>query len=153
MTPEQYDRWLDFAVRMARNGWENMTEARRGRLESSVRSFISYQDRLGDVSDIKSWDDSPAYICDRVTEWFSSEHEHYWTDRRGDQIEFGNKFYTQLRCCICAGLDIAAEPSAGVMGFTVADLQRMYDGVIPEWISGQFNTDLNQLETNERILL
>lgn len=41
----------------------------------------------------------------------------------------------RVRCCIRAGLDLASEPSAGVLGFEICDLRRMYRGNIPAWIN------------------
>ncbi len=38
-----------------------------------------------------------------------------------------------------AGLDMASEPSAGVVGFTIGDLRRMYPEGLPEWIAGGFH--------------
>lgn len=49
-----------------------------------------------------------------------------WEDTWGDRI----------RSCIRAGIDMAVEPSAGVMGFTAGDLRRMYRGNVPDWITG-----------------
>lgn len=39
-----------------------------------------------------------------------------------------------MRCCIRAGLDMAAEPSGGVLGFTAGDVRAMYPEGVPEWM-------------------
>ena len=53
-----------------------------------------------------------------------------------------HRFEAQISCCIRAGFDVAVAPSAGVLGFTVGTLRRMYDGDIPDWISNFFKEPL-----------
>lgn len=48
-----------------------------------------------------------------------------WADTWGNRVQ----------CCIRAGLDLASEPSGGVLGFEICDLRRMYRGNIPAWIN------------------
>jgi hypothetical protein len=43
-----------------------------------------------------------------------------------------------VRCCVRAGMDLASAPSAGVVGFTVGDLRRMYPEGVPGWITSEF---------------
>lgn len=75
------------------------------------------------------------------------EFRQYATYARGrdpkcrcDDIE--DRYYEQwdeqwggpVHCCIRAGLDFAAGPSAGVLGFTAGDVRRMYPEGVPEWV-------------------
>lgn len=139
MTREQYERWKDFSVRMALRGFKNMTPARANSLAEEVQDFIS--NREDEFEKIESWDHGDIYICDYVSETFS-HFEH--VDKHGELREA--KFITQIECCIRAGLDMAAEASAGVLGFDVGDLRRMYPEGFPDWLdNGDWPTPLKDL--------
>lgn len=130
MDATQYARWEDFALRMARQGWPTITEQRKGRLVTELTGFLdAYR---ADAPRITSWDNGDLPVCDEAMEWFDA-HDHG---------EGHNTFYTQIQCCLRSGLDLVAEASAGVLGFTVGDVRRMYEGTIPAWIAAQYNGDL-----------
>lgn len=131
MTSEQFENWLEFATRMARNGWPHLTEHRRTILEQDVREFIEVM--RPEMAEINDWDQGPVvHVCDYVREFFDM-HDHY--DQYGERH---GRYSDQLQCCIRAGLDVAAEPSAGVIGFSVGDVRRMFDGVLPLWVASVF---------------
>lgn len=133
MTPQEYDRWKDFSIRMALHAFPDATEARRKKIAANIEGFFSWYDGE-DVSEIVDWDNAPAYICDRVDDHLS-RHLHYrYNERSGEETDCGNKFANQVSCCIRAGLDCASSPSAGVIGFTVGDLRRMYPESLPGWV-------------------
>lgn len=141
MTPAQYENWKDFALRMARHGFVTATTERREKIAASIEGFFSWYDGQ-DVSQIVDWDNSPSYICDAVMSHLNP-HDHYkFNERTGQEIECGNKFYDQVCCCIRAGIDCASSPSAGVMGFTVGDLRRMYPEGIPDWAINDFQSPI-----------
>lgn len=48
--------------------------------------------------------------------------------------QWQEQWASPVHCCIRAGLDMAAEPSAGVVGFTAGDIRRMYPDGVPEWL-------------------
>lgn len=48
--------------------------------------------------------------------------------------QFDEQWWSPVSCCVRAGLDMACEPSAGVIGFTMGDLRKMYPEGIPDWI-------------------
>lgn len=146
MTPEQFDRWKDFSVRMALHGFPHATAARRKKIEDRVLSFFSWRERDSEeTAKIIDWDNTPSYesggrtyynpsVGDEVSS-FLNDHEHYhYNERTGREVECGNKFANQVSCCIRAGLDRASSPSAGVVGFTVGDLRRMYPDGLPDWV-------------------
>lgn len=135
MTPEQFDRWKDFALRMARHGFSRATEARRAKIAEEVDAFFSWYDSDSDeVAQIVGWDNGPSYIGDAVDQHLQ-HHRHYsFNARTGQGTELGNRFANQVSCCIRAGLDCASSPSLGVLGFTVGDLRRMYSDGIPGWV-------------------
>lgn len=133
MTPDQYERWKDFSLRMALNAFPDATEARRKKIAASIEDFFSWYDGE-DVSEIEDWDNHPTFICDRVEDHLS-RHRHYrYNVRTGEETEHRNRFADQVSCCIRAGLDCASSPSAGVLGFTVGDLRRMYPEGVPDWV-------------------
>jgi len=135
VTPEQYERWKDFALRMARGAFPDATEARRTKIAESISGFFSWYDGE-DVSEIVDWDNGPSYIGDQVSSHLSS-HYHERETRSGYEPR-GNKFENQVSCCIRAGLDCAGSPSGGVLGFTVGDLRRMYPEGIPDWVTSDY---------------
>lgn len=137
MTPQQYKRWKDFSLRMARHAFPNATQARRDKIVGNIERFFYWYYRT-DVSEIVDWDSHPAYICDKVDDHLS-RHQHYrYNERTGEETECGNKFSNQVSCCIRAGLDQASSPSCGVLGFTVGDLRRMYPEGLPDWVTDGF---------------
>lgn len=145
MTPEQYARWKDFSLRMARNAFPDATEARRQKIESKITGFFSwYDDDPETVAKIVDWDNSPTYICDAMSDYLS-DHYHEREMRNGRLEPRGNKFESQVSCCIRAGLDCASQPSAGVLGFTVGDLRRMYPEGIPDWAVEGFDPPITHL--------
>lgn len=141
MTPLQYRRWYDFARRMALRGFPNATPARRAKIAKAVRHVLWCMEE--DVPEITDWDAAPAYPGDRVSELLDSDHYHERLRADGGYEPFGNRFLKQVQCCIRAGLDMASAPSAGVLGFTVGDLRRMYPLGLPSWVTAGFAPPLS----------
>lgn len=190
MTRKQYERWLDFAVRMARGCYRHRTIPSGTWIEERMRTFIescedvypslkdwdhntrwvrgdyavgdlftmSFDDvghdfytraeeklhdeadelfdRLCDERDIDDWKESDALrkaiheerlsvLNSRAFERRSEEHQDRWE----------RFFKDPVCCCVRAGLDMASAPSAGVVGFTVGDLRKMYPEGIPDWVA------------------
>ena len=141
MSPLQYRRWYDFARRMALKAYPNATPARRAKIAKEVRYVIWCME--ADAPEITDWDSAPAYPCDRVSELLDAKHYNERVRANGICEPFGNRFLDQVPCCIRAGLDIASAPSAGVLGFTVGDLRRMYPFGIPGWITAGFTPPIS----------
>lgn len=135
MSPEQYERWKDFSIRMARYAFSNVTEARRIKIEKEVSHFffVKFDDDDESIAEVIDWDNSPSYVGDRVSE-FLNGHYHEKEFANGRIEPRGNKFENQVSCCIRAGLDCASSPSGGVLGFTVGDLRAMYPEGLPDWV-------------------
>ena len=136
MTPEQYERWMDFSDRMALHGWPDATEARKKKIREYVSWFISNQD--WHMDQIKSWDNGPVYVCDELSTFL-------WDQFHIDRPE-QSKFENQISCCVRAGFDVAVAPSAGVVGFDVGMLRRMYDNNVPDWIAKFFEPPLTDAD-------
>ncbi|MFA5376399.1 MAG: hypothetical protein WC455_11700 [Dehalococcoidia bacterium] len=157
MNKLQYKRWKEFATGMAKN-YPNATERRRQRLLAEVNNWFGWHDD-GSWKYYVSWDVSrkihkddrySANLCCDIFKESFEKYNHY--DEDCDRYEEG-KFWTQLACCIRAGLDCAAEPKTGVIGFTISDLKSFFNESIPKWISISFGTNLNKCDPSESIWL
>jgi len=131
MTREQFERWRDFAVRMAERGYPDATRHRTDKIQEKVQDYFSWREFQNDWPEIKDWDGNgdDYYLGDAVNEFFD-EYRHW----KPETETYGGKFYSQVTCCIRAGFDMAVKQSGGVLGFTVGDLRRMFDGNVPDWI-------------------
>lgn len=154
----QYRRWKDFARRMALEGWPARITHRKLYLEivpPAVDHFFELlEHNYGeDITRIESWDNTRAdYRNAKQFVWgFRGNYEPYvgseaqriideywnpftWSGRQRDFEKWDELWGGRIRCCVRAGLDLAAEPSAGVVGFTKGDLERMYPEGVPKWI-------------------
>ena len=157
----QYKRWKDFAIRMSEKGWPIKEIMKKEHQRSVILAVLDFFDLIesnyrSDVIRIESWDNTrentnippdrygrypiAPYICDIVSEMMSSYNPFYWDDEDNDKAyhAWDDLWGSRINCCIRAGLDLAANPSAGVLGFTKADLERMYPEGVPKWISGDW---------------
>jgi len=157
MTKLQFRRWYGFALRMARYGFRSGKLPRRSveRVEEMIRDF--FRDILDDdkwyaehhgkgmIERIVDWDhsddegiDRNAILYgagDRVTLMLEERYNPFrYSGPRSQYDRWDELWGNRVRCCIRAGLDLAGEPSAGVFGFTVGGLRRMYKRKIPDWI-------------------
>lgn len=98
-----------------------------------------------------------SLVCDEVEclvqDRNPREYSDYALDGGYQYRQWDELWGCRVRCSIRAGLDLASEPSMGVLGFDICDLRRMYRGNIPAWIntgdwsnkaSGNVIADLNQ---------
>ena len=130
MTRLQFDRWHRLSLRLLRA--YRTTAHRRERLTAEIRWFFDFLAREDFWQGMISWDlseDGTPYCCDLIPDVFDGYN--CYSEKREDE----GRFYSQLSSCIHAGLDIAAEPSAGVIGFTVEDVRRAFDWHIPKWFT------------------
>ena len=149
----QYRRWKEFSTRMARH-YPDATEARRIKILQNVEHWFRCIEDGQSWTCFVNWDKSEknlmkfcrtfkltGNICpgDYYSEWQDCL-PGYW--RMNDERFNGDKmwkFETQVACCLRAGLDVAAESGAGVLGFNVGLIRVMYDGTIPEWFARQYD--------------
>lgn len=151
MNQQQFDRWRDFAVRMARECYGSSRRPSAAWILKHVENFIDLC--ASQTEEINDWDQGPVYVCDEMAS-YTTDHGFYRIERKildsaeeqgvelsdsdlnalVDQWEI--RWFGPVKCCVRAGLDVAASPSAGVLGFTVGDLRRMYPEGLPGWISG-----------------
>ena len=163
MDKQQYDRWKDFSLRMAKTCFRNSRRPTSIWIVEQVESWFSWRDYQEDWNEYNSWDQDRWPLCDAIREFYEDlepcvrckacKHEncrqnypHYEDscpicERKCncDDIEyaaygqFSDQWLGPIQCCIRAGIDMACEPSAGVVGFTAGDVRRMYPEGVPEW--------------------
>lgn len=135
-TAVEIERWRDFANRMACVAWPNATDARKHKIRAAVRDFIVSV--ANDHAPVDDWDGEGDSICvgDELMDFL---------DDRGylpDDVEKSHKFSNQISCCVRAGFDVAVNPSAGVLGFDVGVLRRMWREGPPDWVCQWFEPPL-----------
>lgn len=121
----------------------------QGRLIECLRDFIP-EDENWDSFDIlrcENWDYGESYI-----DYYQNTRS--WPglgDRVRQLIEwdniygFTNKAQTDFICTLRVAVDLLIEQSGGVVGYTVGDLKKVFDGNIPEYL-------LNKFENPDKIL-
>lgn len=160
MTREQYDRWKDFALRMARTCFRRRRKPTPKQIVEMVDEFFEWMEsgcHAGEFTiylpTIQDWDHCtewpeegqrrygrwPEPICDFVS--CMAEHwiPGYWGIDDDKYEDVRDKWMGPATSCIRAGLDLAAAPSAGVVGFTAGDIRRMYPEGVPDWIARQWD--------------
>jgi hypothetical protein len=162
MTPQAYERWKEFAVRMAQRGLGLRLKKSRDFVEECVLDFfgilddeLQCGDRLGAPHDglltrINGWDETDShptwrdpynhisngpYICDMVRAREDAWNPYYWRENWQSE-RWDDHWGSRIRCCLRSGLDMAIGGAVGVIGFTAGDLRRMYPEGVPEWITG-----------------
>lgn len=147
MTPLQYRRWYDFARRMALRTME-VTPARRIKIAKQIRQIIWILEN--DAADIVSWDGPGCYVGDEVSRLlYDAGHNDERQFKNGNVEQIEHRFINQVTCCIRAGLDVALTPSAGVLGWTVGDLRRMYPLGLPAWVATFFVEPITSKASDE----
>ena len=180
MTKLQFERWKDFALRMALLWPSDPVDGpSREWIRDEVCDFLQHW--VPEVELVTNWDSGPAYICDRMSQWKTERVEYLMCDlvstytwhwmnlhvnlfcdsgrcNTGElfegydtplEEELTELWSSPVMCCVRAGLDLASAPSAGVVGFTVCDLRKMYPEGIPDWINTGFkDKDDNLVDLN-----
>ena len=151
MKPEQFERWMDFSIRMARTCYARNRRPYVWEIVENVESFFDDLRCYGDgyVEAIRDWDNSyktPSWpgslVCDICAVSEDGWIRQFWCDQEhGDKAleNARDQWAGPVRCCIRAGLDVAVAPSAGVLGFTTGDIRRMYPEGVPAWITEQWD--------------
>ena len=161
MTQQQFERWKDFALRMARTCFVRSRRPDAQWIENAVTDFF-YELDEDVVACIVNWENSNNYpggnrchelVCDLVSEMLDGylgcserckvclwPHNYPEGDCRCEEKrqlyheQWQDQWGEPVRCCLRAGLDCASEPSSGVIGFTAGDVRRMYPAGVPDWV-------------------
>jgi hypothetical protein len=152
MTEEQFRRWATFAIRMAHRGWPHIPRKSRKLVARAVKEVLREVRHDYPLSDVGDWDgyyrdedgrlvDKKCIVGDAVQTTEEGFNPYYWEDgksyrgRSSRNERWYDTYWVRVNCCLRAGLDLAVSPSAGVLGFEICDLRRMYRGNIPTWIN------------------
>jgi len=134
LTQEQKDRCLDFAKRMVFKGYERLTQKRKERLWGDVNWFLT--DALDEGH--WGWETGGTKETMGMGDWIHERFEQLeypsgrWEHRVCDLGQDTN-YFRMLSATCRAAMDVIGEPGGGVLGWTVGDIKRMYDGQLPEW--------------------
>lgn len=110
-------------------------------LVDRIESWDNTRDKPGySGTGVDYWDKCGPFVCDLVNSMVDGLNPNPYDSRDNDGPlarweRWDDLWGARIRCCLRAGLDLACEPSAGVLGFTAGDLRRMYRGTVPEWIT------------------
>ncbi len=141
MTELVYERWKDFALRMARTCFRWHRRPTSEWIIEQVELVFNCIDQ-DDRKSIVNWDhsdDGEICISDHVTEILGQYGPSERPENEDREMlaweQYDQQWLGPIHCCVRAGLDMASAPSAGVLGFTAGDLRRMYPEGVPDWIS------------------
>lgn len=150
MTELQFERWKDFAQRMARVCYAASWRPSSYWILDKVETFFEgIEDDDEFISSIINWDNSRngGYgVGDRFSMSMDDcgpylPNEDAFTLVHGVEREvlaweqYDEQWLGPVHCCVRAGLDLASAPSAGVRGFTVGHICKMYPEGVPDWIA------------------
>lgn len=99
MTPLQYDRWKDFAMRMARACFIGQRRpSPEWILENVTNFFERFFDDAEMAATVEDWDSAPDYVCDRMSD-FACDHDELpgYTRIRRDDEERVDRYRNRLR--------------------------------------------------------
>jgi len=160
MTQEQFERWEDFAVRMAGH-YPNVDEDQQKDILAEVKDYFKWRHYQEDWNTYEDWDSPTEAGCSSLSTDVDDFFEHLLPEQEEDEdyCEFleSDKYLDSLAnkcaCCIRAAFDIAVEQSGGVVGFTAGDLRNWYDGNVPDWMKDHWETPFDQIPDDDEIWL
>lgn len=150
MTELQFERWQDFAMRMARKCYADSWRPSCSWIVGKVAQFFEgIEDDKEFILSIINWDHSEGEgygVGDRLSTDIDDcgpglDNEEAFTLVYGIERDvlaweqYNAQWLGPVNCCVRAGLDLASEPSMGVIGFTVGDIRKMYPAGVPDWIA------------------
>lgn len=110
-------------------------------IDDLIPSNIEEYDPWG-ILDIDDWDRGIYYgMGYRLRELF---YEGYFISKKAQN---------DIECAIRIGIDLYINQSGGVVGYTVGDLRKVFDGNIPEEISKSFECNITMAKDSDSIWL
>lgn len=102
MTPEQFDRWKDFSLRMARTCFAGHTNPDPEWIEEQVTNFLDCIDE-DDVPALRDWDHSDPYP--EESRWYRRTERPCWTCKGSGQqpTKTGRPRRRPKQCTACKG--------------------------------------------------
>lgn len=150
MTRKQFRRMKVFALRMTNvaigNRWrkvvrEHVEAVIDCRMEWCMEHIIDWDNGARDPETRRYWEGGG----DIVRSYLWDHNLELEKERRDGSVEVVDTgIGIAVSCCVRAGMDMATEPSGGVLGFTVGDLRRMWRRrMLPKWVTDFFETDIS----------
>lgn len=133
MTPDQFANWKDFTFRMVEHAHDQLDEVTRKEARACAESLFDRLDEE-DIAAIVDWDHShaSALVTDLVKDVLWDSGHAY--DDEVDGVSHTAAGIAAL-ASIRAGIDVAVSPSAGVLGYELNDIRKMYPEGIPAWVT------------------
>lgn len=139
----------DFAIAFASNAIA-VDDKQRKRLIEEITNIFSWSD----IDYVKDWDhglDGSLGMGDLLTEAYSEDY--YYDEDKDEYVRIEGSLEDEVACAVRTAIDLFVSPSGGVFGFTVGDLKKAFDGIIPEWVSTLYKSNLNMADEEESIWL
>ncbi|WP_193214971.1 hypothetical protein [Luteolibacter marinus] len=161
MTTRQFRRMQVFALRMARYATPYRYRRRCTHWVGEYLAAMACENFGIHYRHVINWDDSETWTREEMEaepwkRWtmyksdllcdFTSAHNglaeyepELSREREAPNGGYETVLLNLVKCCLRAACDVAASPSAGVLGWTVGDLRRMWKGRrIPDWVTADF---------------
>jgi len=156
MTPEQARQIREFST-----NWIRKVVGRRKDYKQRLVDVIEdlFPENIGEwdtwgMLGCRNWDWGEKYTERGKTHWHCSlSNRLREIIETEDDFSLTEKAKNDIICTIRIATDILIGPSGGVIGYTIGDLKKAYDGVIPESICMLYGKDLNTLSEEEGIWL
>lgn len=181
MTQQQFDNWRDFAIRMSRTAFPHKRNPNPARIEQMVTDFFDEFEQDA-IECVRNWDRCDEYPAGNPSckidgyYWHKGERvacmakplcvgdmcrslddrwiRNYWSLRYECQFERAERQWCDPPViCIRSGLDVACEPSAGVLGYTVGTLRKMWPEGLPDWVNAYFETPIDSAPSTAAVWL
>lgn len=163
MTIEQFKHWYWFSIRMAHRGWPGTRKPNARRLARLVHAFFDMNIEPDLLPRLEGWCDTDnsslpedrfgheligPFLCDLMTTYLGDgTNPYYWRSGGEDHDDapgarnyerWDESWGDRVRCCVRAGMKAGGGVEmAGVLGFSIGDLRRMYGGRLPQWLTDQ----------------
>lgn len=152
MNAKQILFWQGVARAMCHNFWPHLTDARKARLWADMQCFIdAHKDEPVD-----GWQEDYC-LLDSFHDYFYYDYGASINREYGDFWEIDDNpryFYNQLRCVARASTNaVFPNDPAGVLGFTVGDMRRVFGGELPDWFLAQYERAAGEMPDDAWIRL
>lgn len=139
----------DFAIAFASHVIAT-DDKHRKKLIKKITDIFSWSE----VDYVKDWDsgiEDGLGMGDLLSEAFADDY--YYDEDKDEDVRMEDSLEDEVACAIRTSIDLLVSPSGGVVGFTVGDLKKAFNGLIPEWVCTLYKNNLNKVDDNEAIWL
>lgn len=150
MTRKQFRRMKVFALRMTNvaigNRWRKVVRDHVEavidcRMEWCMDKIIDWDNGVFDPEYRRYWEGGGDIVSNYLWD-HNLEREKERRDGSVEVVDTG--IGIAVSCCVRAAMDMATEPSGGVLGFTVGDLRKMWNrSTLPKWVTDFFEVDIS----------